>query len=69
MYKYEMNLASIMDDTERTRFFKQADRRTGGRQTDGQGDTSIPPFNFVEDIWSYFVTVIASSKWQCPTHG
>ena len=30
---------SIVEDTERTRFCPQTDRRT-----DGQGDTSIPPF-------------------------
>ena len=38
-----MDPMSIVDDTERTRFCPQTDRRT-----DGQGDTSIPPFNFVE---------------------
>ena len=41
--KYEMDPASIIEDTERTRFCPQTDRRTGG-----QGETSIPPFNFVE---------------------
>ena len=39
MCKYEMDLMSIVEDTERTRFCPQTDRRT-----DGQGDTSIPPF-------------------------
>ena len=44
MCKYEMDPMSIVEDTERTRFCPQMDRRT-----DGQGDTSIPPpFNFVE---------------------
>ena len=47
MYKYEMDPMSIVEDTERTRFCPQTDRRTDGRtdrRTDGQGDTSIPPF-------------------------
>ena len=39
MCKYEMDLMSIIEDTEQTRFCPQTDRRT-----DGQGDTSIPPF-------------------------
>ena len=39
MCKYEMDPMSIVEDTERTRFCPQTDRRT-----DGQGDTSIPPF-------------------------
>ena len=43
MCKYEMDPMSIVEDTERTRFCPQTDRRT-----DGQGETSIPPFNFVE---------------------
>ena len=43
MCKYEMDPMSILEDTERTRFCPQTDR-----WTDGQGDTSIPPFNFVE---------------------
>ena len=37
--KYDMDPMSIVEDTERTRFCPQTDRRT-----DGQGDTSIPPF-------------------------
>ena len=41
-----MDPASIVEDTERTRFFPQtdgqADRRTDG-QTDEKGETSIPP--------------------------
>ena len=36
MCKYEMDPMSIVEDTERTRFCPQTDRRT-----DGQGDTSI----------------------------
>ena len=47
MCKYEMDPMSIVEDTERTQFCPQTDRRTDG-QTDGQGETSIPPFNFVE---------------------
>ena len=43
MCKYEMDLMSIVEDTERTRFCPQTDRRTD-RRTDGQGDTSIPPY-------------------------
>ena len=39
MCKYEMDPMSIVEDTERTRFCPQTDRRT-----DGQGDTSVPPF-------------------------
>ena len=38
-----MDLTSIVEDTERTRFFPQTDRRM-----DWQGETSIPPFNYVE---------------------
>ena len=47
MCKYEMDPMSIVEDTERTRFCPQTDRRTDGRtdrRTDGQGDTSIPPY-------------------------
>ena len=44
MRKYEMNPASIMEDTEQARFRPQTDGRTGG-QTDGQGEAA---FNFVE---------------------
>ena len=39
MCKYEMDPMSIVEDTERTRFGPQTDR-----WTDGQGETSIPPF-------------------------
>ena len=47
MCKCEKDPMSIVEDTERTRFCPQTDRRTDGRtdrRTDGQGDTSIPPF-------------------------
>ena len=37
--KYEMDPTSIVEDTERTRFCPRMDR-----WTDGQGETSIPPF-------------------------
>ena len=44
MCKYEMDPMNIVEDTERTRFCpQQTDGRTD-RRTDGQGDTSIPPF-------------------------
>ena len=46
MCKYEMDPMSIVEDTERTLFCPQTDRRT-----DGQTDKVIPvypPFNFVE---------------------
>ena len=43
MHKNEMDQMSIVEDTERTRFCPQMDRRTDG-WTDGQGETSIPPF-------------------------
>ena len=43
MGKYYMDPTSIVEDTERTRICSQTDRRTDGR-TDGQGETSIPPF-------------------------
>ena len=39
MGKYEIDPMSIIEDTERTRFCPQTDRRT-----DGQGDTSIPRY-------------------------
>ena len=44
MYKYGMDQMSIVEDTERTLFCPQ----TADGQTDGQGETSIPLFNFVE---------------------
>ena len=47
MCKYEMDPMSIVEDTERTRFCPQTDRRTDGRtdrRTGGQGENSIPPF-------------------------
>ena len=51
MCKYEMDLASIVEDTEWTQFCPQTYRHTDmqmDRRTDGKGETSIPPFNFVE---------------------
>ena len=41
--KYEMDLVSIVEDTEQEWFCPQMDTRT-----DEQDETSIPPFNFVE---------------------
>ena len=43
MCKYELNPTSIGEDTEQTWFCPQTERRR-----DGQGETSIPPFNLVE---------------------
>ena len=54
MCKYEMDPTSIVENTERTRFCPQMDRRTDRqmeRQTDGQTDKVkpvYPLFNFVE---------------------
>ena len=39
MCKYEIDPMSIVEDTERIRFCRQTEGRT-----DGQGETSIPPF-------------------------
>ena len=39
MCKYEMDPASIVEDTERSQFCPPPDSRTEGRQ----GETSIPP--------------------------
>ena len=43
MCRYEMSAASAVEDTQRTRLCQQTDR-----QTDEQGETSTPLFNFVE---------------------
>ena len=43
MCKYEMDSASIVEDTEQTQTDELMDR-----QTDGWRETSIPPFNFIE---------------------
>ena len=70
-----MDPVSIVEDTERTWFCPQTNGRTD-RQTNGQGETSIPPFNFVErGIWEcrHFEEIFGctvqpvtkiSSKWQ-----
>ena len=71
MCKYEMDPMSIVEDTERTRFCPQTDRRT-----DGQGDTSIPPFQL---RWSggyndtcalattfYFWLMMNRCSWEIP---
>ena len=50
--KYEMDPVSIVEDTERTRFCPQTDRR---------GKTSIPPFNFVERG-----IIMDMTKYSCP---
>ena len=51
MCKYEVDLATIAEDTEWTQFCPQIGTQTDGqtnRPTDDPGETSIPPFNFVE---------------------
>ena len=45
-YIYEMDPASIVEYTERTRFCPQTDRRTDGRSN--KVKSLYPPFNFVE---------------------
>ena len=61
MSKHIMDLTSIVEDTEQTRFCPQTDKQMDGqtdgwtdgqmdRQTDRQGETNIPPFNFVEAV-------------------
>ena len=49
MGKYEMDLASIVEDTKRTRFRPQTDRQTDGRTTDKVKPIfpNFPCFNFV----------------------
>ena len=47
--KYEMDPASIVEDTEPTQFCPQTGGQTDGRM-EGRCETSIPPFNFVEVI-------------------
>ena len=42
MCKYDMDLANIVEDTGRTQFRLQTERRTD-RQMDGKSETSIPP--------------------------
>ena len=47
MYKYEMDLTRTVEATERTwDAGRTRDGRTDG-QTDGRGETNIPPNNFV----------------------
>ena len=53
MCKYVMDPISIVEDTERTLFCPQTDRQADGqtdRWKDGKGETSTPPFNFVEGV-------------------
>ena len=59
MCKIEMDVASIVEDTDKTQFCPQTDE-----WTDGQGETSIPAFNFVEvegimnemNVWSMLLS-------------
>ena len=46
MYKYEMDPANIVEDTEWTQIHPRMNGQTDGRR-DGR-ETSIPPFNFVK---------------------
>ena len=67
MCKYEMDLASIVEDTERTWFFATdgwPDRQMA-EQTDGQSETSIPPPNF----WWGYVEYICPQTWPMPVRG
>ena len=45
IWKYEMDPMSIVEDTERTRFCPQTDKRMDGRTRWNQ---YTPPFNFVD---------------------
>ena len=56
MCKYEMDPMSIVEDTERIQFCPHTDR-----QTDGQGETSIPPFQL---RWSGGYNDIMINPWQ-----
>ena len=54
MCKYEMDPMSIVEDTERTLFCPQTDRRMDGqmdRQTDGQGETSMQSYHKHNNDW------------------
>ena len=58
MCKYEMDPMSVVEDTERTRFCPQ---------TDGQGDTSIPPFQLrwswgVEILWNFNFCLLSNIR-------
>ena len=63
MCKYQKDPKSSVEDTERTRFCPQTDRRIGGC-TDGKSENSIPHFNFVEagDIMKYKDSDISNIK-------
>ena len=73
MCKYEMDPMSIIEDTERTWFCLQMDRRT-----DGQGETSVPPFNLVaagdikinqqseNSIWHKITNISSTLTIRCP---
>ena len=66
MCKYEIDLASIVEDTERTRFCLQTDRRWDGqtdRQTDGQGETRFTPLQL---HWSGGYKILHFSKHSFP---
>ena len=51
MCKYEMDQASIVEDTGRTRFCPQTDRRTNGQTDRRTRRNQYTPFNFVNKIF------------------
>ena len=54
MCKYEMDPTSMVEDTERTRFCPQTDRRT-----DGQGETSIPTSTSLKRrVWKSWLELV-----------
>ena len=55
MGKYEMDSASIVEDTERTRFVQKTAGQKDGRPA-GPSETSIHPLNFVGCRYNYSVT-------------
>ena len=49
---YKVIWEDIVEDKERTQFCPQTNRPTIDGWTDGQGENSIPPFNFIEaGVW------------------
>ena len=50
MCKYEMDPVSMVEDTEQTPLCSEMDRWTDAQtdKMDGQGETSLPSFNFIE---------------------
>ena len=48
MYKYEIDLACIVEVTERTRFCIQTDGQTDRHTRTDDMKPEYPPFNFIE---------------------